>query len=68
MTADTNKDGKDIVARKDTINELVAVVRCRNCKYFYHEQVCSNEQWGCEECYNTVRPDDYCSFGEQVRL
>ena len=37
-------------------NDVVPVVRCKDCKY-----------WNNGDCYRIelTRPDDYCSYGEQ---
>lgn len=73
------KDGTKVMSERETINkacdilakvergELVEVVRCKDCNYYYKERnsfyknCCSHGMSGLTE----RNPDDYCSFGER---
>lgn len=45
--------------------DAVEVVRCKDCKYSYHNKYCTNEQWKDNGATVTIEADDFCSYGER---
>ena len=69
------EDTPSAVSRKDTVTlnspisiqaEMVAVVRCKDCKHYIVEGITTQYGW-CHEYKHSVDEDDYCSYGERKK-
>lgn len=45
------------------LEDVVAVIRCRDCKYWDDDRRCNGIENGLMREY--TKPDDYCSYGER---
>lgn len=44
--------------------EMVEVVRCKECKHC-REEFCFHEKWWNDDGFVAVRENDFCSYGER---
>lgn len=47
----------DLVAEHLSKNDVIQVIRCKNCRYY-------NRRWGCHKLEINVSPDNYCFMAE----
>lgn len=47
-------------------DDLVEVVRCKDCKHYIVEGITTQYGW-CHEYKHSVNEDDYCSYGERKK-
>ena len=58
-----DKDGKLFL---EEVKEIMAVVRCKDCKHYIVEGITTQYGW-CHEYKHSVDEDDYCSYGERKK-
>ena len=57
------------IASAPTISDVAPVVRCKDCKYFTKgPYVFDNSKCWCACWYDSVKDDDFCSYGAKKDL
>ena len=62
----SENDIREMIDMMPTV-DAVEVVRCRDCKYNYHNMIPSGEaEYGCTKCVELpITADFYCAWGER---